>query len=138
MVNVPEIKIGIVSCSGEEMAEGTISRIATRNVLDELKLQQTCTICLPLFIAGDGQEREFTRLHPTITVYGCEKLSAKKATEKYSGGVSTSINVKDFIKDGESLCSRRNLGEKEIKVADRVAQEIANRVDEIIFEKGAH
>jgi len=136
MVDIPDVKIGIISCSGEEMAEGTISRIATRKVLDELRPQQTCTICLPLFIAGDNQEREFARAHPTITVDGCEKLCAKKATEKHSGNVSASINVKDFMKGGELLANRRVLGEREAEIADRVARKIVDYVDEIISRKG--
>ena len=30
-------KVGIISCSGEEIPEGTISRLATRRVLEGLR-----------------------------------------------------------------------------------------------------
>ena len=46
-------KIGIIACSGEEIPEGTISRLATRRVLELLRPQQTVTLCLPLFLAGE-------------------------------------------------------------------------------------
>ncbi len=46
-------KIGVVSCSGEGCVEGTVSRIATRLVLERLRPGNTVTICLPLFLAGE-------------------------------------------------------------------------------------
>ena len=84
-------KVGIVSCSGEDLPEGTISRLATLEVLHHKKPFDTTTICLPLFIAGGEGDRMFAKNHPTITVDGCEKLCAKKATEKY-----TNVQVEGF------------------------------------------
>lgn len=124
--------IGIVSCSGEDLPEGSISRLATLEVLLKRKPFNTTTICLPLYIAGGEGDRLFAKNYPTITVDGCEKLCAKKATEKFSGKVSHSINVKDFIKEGEKLTQRRNLNDKEKEIANRVADEIEKNVDEIL------
>jgi uncharacterized metal-binding protein len=128
-------KVGIVSCSGEDLPEGSISRLATLEVLLKRKPLDTTTICLPLYIAGGEGDRRFAQNYPTITVDGCEKLCAKKATEKFSGKVSHSINVKDFIKEGEKPVNRRNLNDKEKEIADRVADEIEKKVD-IILKKG--
>ena len=75
-------KVGIISCSGEEIPEGTVARQAVRRVLEALRPQQTVTLCLPLFLAGEEGERRFAREHPTITVDGCSKLCAKRGTEK--------------------------------------------------------
>ena len=47
-------KVGIISCSGEEIPAGTISRLATRRVLELLRPQSTVTLCLPLFLAGES------------------------------------------------------------------------------------
>ena len=66
-------KVGIVSCSGESIAEGTISRLATRRVLELLRPDKTVTICLPLFVAGNEGERNFAKTHPTIAIDGCPK-----------------------------------------------------------------
>ncbi len=52
MSELLERKVGIVSCSGEELAEGTVSRLAALKVLNELRPRDTVTICLPLFLAG--------------------------------------------------------------------------------------
>ena len=127
-------KVGIVSCSGEDLPEGSIPRLATLEVLLKRKPFDTTTICLPLYIAGGEGDRLFAKNYPTITVDGCEKLCAKKATEKYSGKVSHSINVKDFIKEGEKPVNRRNLNDKEKEIADRVADEIEKKVDIILKE----
>ena len=129
-----KIKVGIVSCSGEDLPEGSISRLATLEVLLKRKPFDTTTICLPLYIAGGEGDRLFAKNYPTITVDGCDKLCAKKATEKYSGRVSHSINVKDFIKDCEKPVNRRNLNDKEKEIANRVADEIEKNIDRILEE----
>jgi uncharacterized metal-binding protein len=127
-------KVGIVSCSGEDLPEGSISRFATLEVLLKRKPLDTTTICLPLFIAGGEGDRLFAKNYPTITVDGCDKLCAKKATEKYSGKVSHSINVKDFIKDGQKPVNKRNLNMQEKEIANKVADEISRKVEEIVKE----
>src|SRR4030042_971055 len=106
-------KVGIVSCSGEDLPEGSISRLATLDVLLKRKPLDTTTICLPLYIAGGEGDRLFAKNYPTVTVDGCEKLCAKKATEKYSGKVTYSINVKDFIKNGTKVSNKCNLNFQE-------------------------
>ena len=92
-----ELKIGVVSCSGEDCLGGTISRLATRKMLDEVRPDQTVTICLPLFIAGGQEERTFAKDFPTIAVDGCSKACAKRATEKYSGKVNRGGGRADFV-----------------------------------------
>ena len=63
--------VGVVSCSGEELPEGTTSRIACRKVLEDLRPGKSVTICLPLFVAGGEEERRFAKAFPTITIDGC-------------------------------------------------------------------
>ena len=45
-------KVGIVAGSGEELPEGTVSRLAALEVLGLRRPRDTVTICLPLFLAG--------------------------------------------------------------------------------------
>ena len=103
MVDLPEKKVGVISCSGEGCVEGTISRVATRMALEQLRPDQTVTICLPLFLAGGKEERAFARYYPTITVDGCEKKCAKVGTERYSGKAGV-LNSGHRL-DRESGCS---------------------------------
>jgi hypothetical protein len=139
MVDLPKKKVGIIACAGEEIPEGTISRVAARMVLDELNPEDTVTLCLPLFLAGDENERAFARFYPTIAVDGCEKLCAKRATEKYSGSVSGSIVVDKLLQErGLSPGkSRRELDEDGQRGAGVVAEEIVNQVGRLLGRKRA-
>lgn len=124
-------KVGIISCSGEEIPEGTIARQAVRRVLEGLRPQQTVTLCLPLFLAGEEGERRFARAHPTITVDGCSKLCAKQGTEKYSGKVSTSLVVSDILGDRVKACHRstRHTDKADEEAVWLLAERIASEVD---------
>src|SRR5512139_2046628 len=97
MVDLPQRKAGIVACSGEELAEGTVTRLAALKVLQNLRPDDTVTICLPLFLAGGAGDRAFARFHPTITVDGCELRCAARATERYSAKPAASIVVNDVV-----------------------------------------
>jgi uncharacterized metal-binding protein len=126
-------KIGVVSCSGECCGLGSVSRIATRMVLEDLKAGETVTICLPLFLAGDSGERMFAREFPTVAVDGCRKLCATKAIEKYSGRTAATLDVEELLESwgAEPPKSRRVLTAEEIATTRRVAEEIARAVVEI-------
>lgn len=133
-----DLKVGIISCSGEEIPEGTVSRLATRRVLELMRPGNTVTICLPLFLAGDGAEREFTIKHPTITVDGCDKMCARKGTEKYSGPVSAALVVSEILNGECSCCARsaKDRTEKDKEAVWLVSEEIAKAVDAILAENG--
>src|SRR5512136_2886997 len=78
MPSLPQRKVGIVACSGEELPEGTVTRLAALKVLEDLRPAQTVTICLPLFLAGGEGDRAFARFYPTIDIDGCEKRCAAR------------------------------------------------------------
>jgi len=126
-------KIGVVSCSGECCSLGTVSRIATRMILESLKAGETVTICLPLFLAGDSGERMFAKEFPTVAVDGCHKLCATKAIEKYSGETAATVDVEGLLEEwgAEPPASRRELDENELTVVFRVAKEIALQIEGI-------
>jgi uncharacterized metal-binding protein len=123
-------KVGVISCSGECCSLGTVSRIATRMVLEDLSYGETVTLCLPLFLAGDSGERMFAERFPTISVDGCNKLCAKKAIEKHSGETSASVNVEMLLKTWceNPPASRRELNVKDQAQAHRVAQAITREI----------
>ena len=123
-----ELKIGVISCSGEECLGGTISRLATRKVLEELKMIGTVTLCLPLYLAGGEEERNFAKVFPTISVDGCDKLCAKRSTEKYSGKINGFIDVSKIIGNENALNTKivriKDLKDKHYQMVDKVASEI--------------
>jgi len=133
MPELPKKKVGLIACSGEEIPEGTITRLAVRRVLESLRPQQSVTIWLPLFLAGGEGDRAFACFHPTIAVDGCEKRCAARGTEMYSGKPAVSIVVSDRAPtDSSELGSARRLSEAGMQVVNSLADQIARHVDELL------
>jgi uncharacterized metal-binding protein len=134
MVDLPEKKIGIVACSGEEMPEGTVTRLAALKVLEQLRPKDTVTICLPLFLAGGEGDRAFARFYPTIAVDGCEQRCAARATELFSGKPAAEIVVSEVLsKQGMTQPQGcRRLDEAGKQAVDVVAAMMAEEVDDLM------
>jgi uncharacterized metal-binding protein len=130
-------KVGIICCSGEDLPEGTISRVATRLVLEKLRPDDTVTLCLPLFLTGGEDERGFARVFPTIAVDGCSKKCAEVGTTKYSGKPVATIVVSEILKKYPQIkaTSHEKLNAQEMEVTMKVAEEIAKKVDEILCKE---
>jgi hypothetical protein len=126
--------VGLISCSGEEMAEGTVTRRAVRRVLDTLRRNDTVTLCLPLFLAGGEDERAFARFYPTIAVDGCDKRCAALATEKYSAKPAASVIVAEIAKKCEcgKIGTARRLNMEGLRLAGEVAEKIAEEADRLL------
>ncbi len=147
MPTLPKKKAGLLSCSGEELPEGTLARMAALRVLEQLRPNDTVTLCLPLFLAGDDKERAFARFYPTIAIDGCDRRCAARATEKYSAAPTASIVIPEFL-ESHGVGAPRTRRQTEVArdhAVDVLAQEIARRVDEIlglapasIDEQGVH
>jgi hypothetical protein len=137
MSDLVERKVGIVSCSGEELAEGTVARLAALKVLDELRPRDTVTICLPLFLAGGAGDRAFAKLHPTITVDGCDLRCAAQGTEKYSSKPAASLVVNELVAECglERPEGRRRLNAAGQKAVEVTAERLAALVDQALGKK---
>jgi uncharacterized metal-binding protein len=126
--------IGILACSGEECLGGTISRLATRRVLEKLRQDNAVTLCLPLYIAGGEEERNFAKEYPVITVEGCSKRCSAYATEKFSGKVADIVDIEVMLGKDIALSktvSARDLNEQHQNMVNVVAEEICARMDAI-------
>jgi uncharacterized metal-binding protein len=134
MPELPQKKVGIVACSGEELPEGTVTRLAALRVLERLRPADTVTICLPLFLAGGEGDRAFARFYPTIAVDGCELRCAARATEMYSAKPAASLVVNELL-DERGMArpqGRRRLDEAGRAAVDAAAERIAVLVDELL------
>jgi uncharacterized metal-binding protein len=134
MVDLPKRKVGIVSCSGEELPEGTVTRLAALRVLEHLRPDDSVTICLPLFLAGGQGDRAFAKFYPTIAVDGCELRCAARATEMYSSKPAASIMIRDVIAEN-SLAQpegRRRLNAAGLQAVEATAGKMAILVDELL------
>ncbi len=133
MPDLPKRKVGLVSCSGEELAEGTVTRLATLKVLESLRPDTTVTICLPLFLAGGEGDRAFARYYPTIAIDGCEKRCAARGTEMYSAKPAASIVVNELCPEAAGqLGTARRLNTAGVDAVNTVAGEIAGQVDRLL------
>jgi len=134
MPELPERKVGIVACSGEELAEGTVTRLAALKVLHELRRGKTVTICLPLFLAGGEEDRTFAKFYPTITVDGCDLKCAAHGTETYSAKPAASIVVSELAAEQgiTGIDGRRCLNGAGKKAVDVTAERLATLVDQIL------
>jgi uncharacterized metal-binding protein len=131
MPDLPRKKVGIVACSGEEMAEGTVTRLAALRVLEQMRPNETVTICLPLFLAGGEGDRAFARFYPTIAIDGCDRRCAARGTEMYSSKPAASVVVTDVIQ-ANHLGTARRLSEAGMQAVDVVAGHVAQQVDELL------
>ncbi len=131
MVDLPQKKVGIVACSGEELAEGTVTRLAALKVLEQLRPKDTVTICLPLFLAGGEGDRAFARFYPTIALDGCDKRCAAKATELYSGKPAASVLVSDLMTERD-IGTMRRLNDHGRELVNLTADRTAHLVDELL------
>jgi DGC domain len=134
MSELLERKVGIVSCSGEELAEGTVARLSALKVLNELRPRDTVTICLPLFLDGGGGDRAFAKLHPTITVDGCDLRCAARGTEKYSSKPAASVVVNELVAECglERPEGRRRLNAAGQKAVEVTAERLSALVDQAL------
>src|SRR5512139_2365641 len=134
MPSLPKRKVGIVACSGEELPGGMVTRQAALKVLEQLRPDETVTICLPLFLAGGEGDRAFAKFYPTIAVDGCAKRCAARGTELYSNKPAASIVVDDVLL-WHSLprpegC--RRLSADGLAAVDALADSIAAEVDHLM------
>lgn len=131
MVDLPQKKVGIVACSGEELAEGTVTRLVALKVLEQLRPHDTVTICLPLFLAGGEGDRAFARFYPTIAIDGCDKRCAAKATEMYSGKPAASLLVTELMTE-HNIGTMRRLNDHGRELVNIAADRTAHLVDELL------
>jgi len=134
MPDLPRKKVGIVSCSGEEIPEGTVTRLVALKVLEELRPADTVTICLPLFLAGGEADRAFAKFYPTIAIDGCDRRCAARGTEMYSGKPAASIVVSELVakKGLEKPQGKRRLNDAGLHAVDVLAVQAAGLVDGLL------
>lgn len=134
MPELPQKKVGIIACSGEELPEGTVTRLAALQVLEKLRPSDTVTICLPLFLAGGEGDRAFAKFYPTIAIDGCEKRCAYRGTEQYSNRPAFGILVTDLIKEQglETPSGTRKLNIAGMQAVEHTANLAASKVDELL------
>lgn len=127
-------RVAIVPCNGEDLCEGSLTRFATRKVLEEMRPGQTLTMCLPLFAVGDDKQRTFTHRIDTITLDGCDKKCCATSAAQQQGRPIHPLVVSEILdKHGLKLSGDpQYLSEADQAAIGLVADEIVAEVDRII------
>ncbi len=126
-------KVFIIPCSGIGKAFGSVGREAMYMVVEELRPEETDTLCLSLLTLGDEEAKDRVRRHPVITIDGCPKGCAEVNVKSVGGRSAANFRVVDAYREHPELKVRSvlHLGEAGRKLARFLARKIASQVDAI-------
>lgn len=109
-----------------------ISRVATRRMLEQR--DDVVTICLPLFLAGGQEEKDFAKTNPCITVDGCDKKCAAIGVKMY-GDVQpkSSIVISVITKEGklQNPKSKSRIEPADERLVQETMKIIAKEIDRV-------
>ena len=131
-----QARVMVIPCSGIGKAFGSIGREASYIVVEELRPDQTDTVCLSLLVMGDEETRNRVRGNPCISVDGCAIGCARKNIELAGGKVARSLRVIDTYRQHYEFkpVQVTELDEAGQRLASLLAEEIAQQVDAVIQE----
>lgn len=131
-------KVIIVPCSGIGKSYGTVSRMAAYQVTEDDRPHSTQLVPLALLVMGDEEARAALAENPAITLDGCKLACATKMVRECGGQVAKDFAVlevfrryRDFKPQGIG-----ELNEGGQKLADALAKEVDQAVDELSVEGG--
>jgi len=133
---IPEVII--LPCSGIGKAFGSVGREAAYIVADELRAGRAETLCLSLLTLGDEEAKRRVRERPTIAIDGCPKACARINVEQSGAEPAATFRVFDVFRKHKELKVRHvsDIGESGEKMARILAEEIAQKVDELQRKEG--
>ena len=125
----------IIPCSGIGKAFGTISRDSTYRVVEDLKKDETDTMCLSLLVMGDEDALRSVKSHRCIAVDGCPNECAKKNLELSGAKLIANFRVVDILRDHRGLKPEgiTFLNEDGRILAKILAEKIALNVDKLNY-----
>lgn len=129
-------KIKVIPCSGIGKVYGLMAREAVLKVTNELREQETETLCLAQIVTGDAEAKEKIEGFTCITMDGCPKLCAAKNAALAGGIVKAELRSIDAMKEhkGVDAGSATFLTEDGFKIVDELAEKLCIKVDEVIKE----
>jgi len=115
MPRLPERKVGLIACSGEDLPEGTVSRQAALLVLERLRPGATVTLCLPLFLAGEERERGEKKVRPQW-----KKSALVQERRRHDGVVQVVNDIVELsaVEAGQDLPHAGGAGERAVARID--------------------
>ena len=129
-------KVKVISCSGIGKVFGLMARETALKVTNELKPNETETVCLGHIVTGDADAKEKIDGYPCITIDGCPKLCAAKNAALAGGIVKAQYRTVDEMRNhrGVDAGTATALTEDGWKIIDELSEKVCSKVDEILKE----
>jgi uncharacterized metal-binding protein len=126
-------RVLIIPCSGIGKAFGSVGREAAYLVVEELRPDDTATVCLSLLTMGDEESQQRVREQPSIAIDGCPKACARVNIEHAGATPAAIFRVFDVFRAHKELRVQQvsDIGENGREMARILAEEVAARVDEL-------
>ena len=124
-------KVVVVPCSGIGKAQGSVSREAAYELVEELRPQATQIVALSRLVLGDEGARRTVAESPAVTIDGCKLMCAAKMVRQSGGTVAEEATVMDAYRRHKDLKPEgiAQLNEAGLKLARAIAEELAGKVD---------
>ena len=131
-------RIIIVHCSGIGKTYGSVSREAAYIVTEELHPDDARLVALSKLVLGDDDARSIVADNPSITIDGCKLACATKMVQESGGRVARDYAVLDVYRRYKQYKPQgiAELNEGGEQLAQALASEIAQVIDELIAENG--
>lgn len=129
-------KVKIISCSGIGKVFGLMSRETALKITNELKPNETETVCLGHIVTGDADAKQKIEGYSCITIDGCPKHCAYKNTTLAGGIVKAQYKTIDQMKNhkGVDAGTATALTDDGWEIIDELSEKICTKVDEILKE----
>jgi uncharacterized metal-binding protein len=129
-----KLRVIVVPCSGIGKSLGTVGRAATYKVIEQMKPEETRTVCLALLTMGDSDALKLVRKNPCIALDGCPAQCSKKNIEASKGRLVHSMIVTDFLRKNRNLKPEGviELNEQGDKLAEIIAEDLSKKAEEIL------
>jgi uncharacterized metal-binding protein len=129
------VKVAVVACAGMDKALGSVARASVFKVTENLRPNNAKMICLTPLLAGVSHYSELIKSLPVITVDGCAERCATKLVIKNGGKIRGRAFVPDSAKKHNlTPDSASNIGSNGEKLAEIIAQEVAETIDKLLAE----
>jgi len=130
-------KVKVIPCSGVGKVFGLMAREAALKVTNELRSNETETVCLAHVVTGDAEAKEKIEGCSCITIDGCPKLCAAKNIELAGGIVKAKYRTVDEMKNhrGVDAGTATALTDDGWKIIDELCEKVCSNVDEILKEE---
>ena len=128
----------IVPCSGIGKTYGTVSREAAYNVTEDLRPEDTRLVALSKLVLGEEEARSVVAGNPAITIDGCKLACATKMVRESGGVIAQDYAVLEVYRRYKQFKPQgiAELNESGAQLAQALANEIAQVVDELTCDKG--